>query len=162
MLCLFCSSLAAEPLPVGADAPAVEARDHTGAPINLGERLATGTVLVFFYPKAHTPGCTAQACSLRDAWDTLREREVAVYGVSSDKPKAQAAFKTKHKLPFTLIADPERKVMRAFGKGAWSRQAYLFRDGKLVWRDLKAATKNQAAEALAALDALEAGGASEK
>ena len=156
MLCLFWSSLSGDPLPVGADAPDVIAQDHTGASIDLGKRLSSGTVLVFFYPKAHTPGCTAQACSLRDAWETLRQREVEVYGVSSDKPKTQAAFKAKHKLPYTLIADPERKVMRAFGKHAWSRQAYLFREGKVVWRDLKAATKNQAEEALEALDAASA------
>ncbi|MDQ8208648.1 peroxiredoxin [Coraliomargarita sp. SDUM461003] len=145
---------AREPLEIGSPAPQLTANDDQGERIQLGEALSSGTTLVFFYPKAMTMGCTQQACSLRDAWDELQTRDVQIFGVSTDKAELQAEFRAKHSLPFTLIADPEGHVCEAFGKGKYSRQAYIFHDGVLVWRDLKAATSNQAAEVLAALDEL--------
>lgn len=145
----------ADALPIGAKAPAVESVDHRGETINLGEAFSEKTVLVFFYPKAMTPGCTKQACSLRDGWDALTEKDVTVYGVSSDTIETQAEFRNKHDLPFTLIADRNKKVAQAFGKSRWSRQAYLFHDGILVWRDLSASTSQQMADVLEALDSLE-------
>jgi thioredoxin-dependent peroxiredoxin len=147
--------LGADGLPLGSNAPELQAVDHTGAKIDLGKALKTGTVLVFFYPKAMTPGCTKQACSLRDGWDGLRERDVTTFGISSDTAETQAEFREKHNLPFTLIADRDKRVAEAFGKGRWSRQAYLFRDGVLVWRDLSASTSRQMADVIAALDSLE-------
>lgn len=153
-LSFFNNMLQAGELSIGADAPSVSSVDHQGNPINLGEALGRGTVLVFFYPKAMTPGCTKQACSLRDGWDQLQERDVTIYGVSSDKAKTQAAFREKHSLPFTLIADTNKSVADAFGKGRWSRQAYLFKDGVLVWRDLSASTSGQMGDVIKALDQL--------
>ncbi len=152
---LLTSFLSGEPLEIGATAPNVSATDHQGNTIDLGRELSEGTVLVYFYPKAMTPGCTKQACSLRDGWDELQAREVSIFGVSSDTAEAQAEFHNKYQLPFALIADTDQAVCKAFGKGRWSRQAYLFRDGKLVWRDLNASTTNQADDVLAALDALQ-------
>ncbi len=149
------SLLSADTLQVGASAPDVQSIDHEGNAIDLGEALSKGTVLVFFYPKAMTPGCTKQACSLRDGWDELKTREVTVYGVSSDSAETQAEFKNKHSLPFTLIADRDKKVAKAFGKNRWSRQAYLFKDGKLVWRDLSASTSQQMSDVIQALDELD-------
>lgn len=149
------SSLGADGLPLGSTAPDLQAVDHTGEKIDLGKALKKNTVLVFFYPKAMTPGCTRQACSLRDGWDELRKRDVTTFGISSDTAKTQAAFREKYSLPFTLIADRDKRVAEAFGKGRWSRQAYLFRDGVLVWRDLSAATSQQMADIIAALDSLE-------
>ncbi len=149
------TSLFADPLEIGSSAPQIDVVTDQGETINFGEALSTGTTLVFFYPKAMTPGCTKQACSLRDGWDELQAREVQIFGVSSDTAKTQAEFRNKHSLPFTLIADPEGTLCSAFGKGRYSRQAYLFKDSVLVWRDLKAATSEQAREVLAALDELE-------
>ncbi|NBB78674.1 MAG: redoxin domain-containing protein [Verrucomicrobia bacterium] len=146
------SFLGAQPLELGAPAPAVQAVTDEGESIDFGKELASGTVLVFFYPKAMTGGCTKQACSLRDAWDELSDRDVRIFGVSSDKAATQAEFRSKHSLPFTLIADTEGTVCDAFGKGRWSRHAYIFQDGVLVWRDLSASTSKQAADVLAALD----------
>jgi peroxiredoxin Q/BCP len=146
--------LQADELDLGAKAPAVTSTDHSGIPVDLGKALGEGTVLVFFYPKAMTPGCTKQACSLRDGWDELKKRNVTIYGVSADSVEAQAKFREKHALPFTLIADKDKKVAEAFGKGRWSRQAYIFRDGILVWRDLSASTSKQMEDVLQALDAL--------
>lgn len=146
--------LSADPLEVGSPAPQIKAVSDQGKTFDLGEALSTGTTLVFFYPKAMTPGCTKQACSLRDGWDELKEKNVQVFGVSSDTAATQAEFKGKYDLPFTLIADTDEVVSSAFGKGKWSRQAYLFKDGVLVWRDLKAATAEQANEVLAVLEKL--------
>lgn len=146
------SLLGGQPLEIGSPAPQIHAVTDEGESIDLGQELASGTVLVFFYPKAMTGGCTKQACSLRDAWDELSSRDVRIFGVSSDKAATQAEFRSKHSLPFTLIADTDGTVCEAFGKGRWSRHAYIFQDGKLVWRDLSASTSNQAADVLAALD----------
>lgn len=151
----FNSQLNADELTVGAKAPSVKSVDHTGEAIDLGEALSEGTVLVFFYPKAMTPGCTKQACSLRDGWDELQKRKVTIYGVSSDTAETQAEFRNKHSLPFTLIADKDKAVAKAFGKGRWSRQAYLFKDGVLVWRDLSASTGGQMKDVIEALDELQ-------
>jgi peroxiredoxin Q/BCP len=143
----------AEPLEIGARIPAIEARDQSNQPVQLDEAGKTGYTLIYFYPKADTPGCTAQACSLRDDYEKLQAKGVRVFGVSVDGPEAQSKFREKYKLPFQLIADPEGKVVEAFGvpRGALgfaSRQAFLFKDGVLVWRDLKASTKEQAADVL--------------
>ena len=148
--------LFADPLEIGSPAPKVEAINDAGETVDLGAALAKGTSLVFFYPKAMTSGCTKQACSLRDAWDELQARDLQIFGVSTDKAELQAEFREKHTLPFTLIADTEGKVCQAFGKGRYSRQAYIFIDGTLVWRDIKGATSEQASEVLTALDQLEA------
>jgi peroxiredoxin Q/BCP len=147
-------ALFGEPIELGTPAPQLTVLDHAGRTVDLGQELSTGTVLVFFYPKAMTPGCTKQACSLRDGWDLLQERGVKIFGVSGDTVASQNEFRDKYELPFTLIADTDRKVSDAFGKGHWSRHAYIFRNGKLVWRDTSAATSNQAEEVLAALDEL--------
>lgn len=153
----------AEPLDVGADAPAIAAVNQDGETIQLGDLYKKGLVLVYFYPKADTPGCIAQGCSLRDEFETLTEKGITVVGVSTDTPKDQKAFQEKHHLPFTLIADSDKKVIDAFGVptrdiplmgSLASRQAYLIKGGKIVWRDLKASTKEQAADVLAAVQSL--------
>lgn len=145
----------AEPLAEGAALPAVTVPGHDGKDVDLAQAGASGWTLVYFYPKADTPGCTKQACSLRDAWGQLTAKGVKVFGVSLDKVAAQQAFHAKYQLPFTLLADQQAKVADAFGvphaAGFAKRQAFLFKDGKLVWRDLDAATAQQAAEVLAAL-----------
>lgn len=143
-----------EPLEVGASVPVVEAELQDGRKVALNEVVAKGYALVYFYPKADTGGCTAQACSLRDAYTVLQEKGVLVFGVSRDKMEAQAAFREKYHLPFDLIADPKGDVVAAFGvptvpgAGYSKRQAYLFKDGVLVWRDLAASTKQQADDVL--------------
>ncbi len=153
---VFSSRLHADSLGIGAAAPQIIVADHSGHQIDLGAALSKGTVVIFFYPKAMTPGCTKQACSLRDSWMILQQRNVTIFGVSADTAHKQSEFRDKHQLPFTLIADTEQAVHRAFGKSRWSRHAYIFRDGQLVWRDLKASTATQADDILAALDALDA------
>jgi peroxiredoxin Q/BCP len=149
------SLLLADSLGLGSPAPQLKVLTDQGTTIDLGEALSSGTTLVFFYPKAMTPGCVKQACSLRDGWDKLQSRNVSIFGVSSDTAKTQAKFRDKYTLPFTLLADTDGQIADAFSKSRWSRQAYIFKDGILVWRDLNAATSKQATEILAALDGLE-------
>ena len=134
--------------------PVVAQRNHDGVPVDL-HGSDDGWLLVYFYPKADTPGCTRQACSLRDAFAELVALGVRVVGVSSDAPAAQKAFREKHRLPFELLADEDGRVMAAFGVprvlGFAIRQAFLFKDGILVWRDLSASTARQADDVRAAI-----------
>jgi peroxiredoxin Q/BCP len=152
------SSADAEPLAVGAKAPEVTGITQTGEKINLGDAYKKGLTLVYFYPKADTPGCTAQACSLRDSYAPLQDKGIQIFGVSHDSPESQTKFKAKYNLPFTLIADEEKTVIHAFGVpttlGFASRQAFLIKDGVVVWRDLKASTAKQAEDVLKALSEL--------
>ncbi len=152
------SASAAEPIAVGAALPSVVVNNQEGKPVHLAEAGGKGFLLVYFYPKADTPGCTKQACSLRDSFADLSERGVRVFGVSSDGVKAQKAFREKYSLPFDLLADEEGKLIKAFGVpstlGFAKRQAYLFKDGKLVWRDLSASTDQQAADVLKVMASL--------
>jgi len=149
----------ASPIDVGTRIPNVGGIDQDGNHVDFRKAASTDFVLVYFYPKADTPGCTAQACSLRDAYMKLHDKGVRVFGVSMDSPEAQTKFRAKYNLPFTLIADERAKVIEAFGVprtfGFANRQAFLFHDGMLVWRDLKASTKEQANDVLRVLEHLQ-------
>jgi peroxiredoxin Q/BCP len=143
-----------EPLPVGAPAPDVTAVDQNGKPVNFKEVYAKGPTLVYFYPKADTPGCTKQACSLRDDWSALQEKGVQVIGVSGDTPEDQKKFEEKYKLPFTLVADHDFKVANAFGSPNRARNSFLIKDGKIAWSMLKASTATHSKDVLAAYEQL--------
>ena len=155
----FFSFLRAEPLNVGDQAPQLTATTEEGQQLNLSDVYKKGFTLVYFYPKADTGGCTAQGCSLRDAYEELLDRDVTVIGVSTDTVEAQKKFKEKNNFPFTLIADTDKKVMRGFGQDSVmfaSRQAFLIdQHGKIVWRDLKASTAEQAQDVLTALKTIQ-------
>jgi len=151
----------ATPLAVGADAPDAVLLDVQGAPVHLASFYHPGCTLVYFYPRADTPGCTRQACSLRDDFTRLRQRGVEVVGISADRPEKQRHFQEKRRLPFVLLADHERHAARAFGVpmllGMHYRQSFLIRNRKIVWRDLHASTRDQAADILRVLES-ESGG----
>ena len=143
-------------LKIGDPIPAVTSQDQDGKAVNLAEAGASGYTLVYFYPKAMTPGCTAQACSLRDAYTDLQSKGVKVFGVSLDTVDMQKKFQEKERLPFELLSDQQKQVTAAFGvplmsNGFATRQAYLFKDGKLIWLDTKASTDQQAQDVLAVL-----------
>lgn len=137
-------------------APTPEAVDQSGEPVDFAALYRRGPVLVYFYPKADTPGCTAQACSLRDSYEKLTQAGLTVIGVSTDDAAAQKAFQEKYRLPFMLIADPEGKVLEAFGvnsrMGMARREAFLIRDGEIVWHDGSASTDKQAEDVLEQLE----------
>ncbi|MEM7672018.1 MAG: peroxiredoxin [Verrucomicrobiota bacterium] len=156
---LFSASASArEPLSVGEAAPKLDVMTDAGATLDLAKAYQSGLTLVYFYPKADTPGCTKQACSLRDAYASLEDAGVTVFGVSMDSVEDQAAFKEKYSLPFTLIADKDGALVSAFGvpsRGQFAaRQAFLIKEGNVVWRDLKASTAKQAEDVKMALAAL--------
>jgi len=144
----------AEPLAVGAPAPDISSIDQDGKPVNFKDVYAKGPTLVYFYPKADTPGCTKEGCSIRDSWDDLKKAGIQVLGVSEDPASAQKAFAAKYNFPHTLIADADGKVAAAFqvdmkGKVAM-RQSFLVKDGKIAWNMLKASTDTQAKDVLKA------------
>lgn len=151
---LFGSAHASQGEKVDYAAPAVSGVNQDGVTVNFADVYKKGPTVVFFYPKADTPGCTKQACSLRDAFADLTKDGVQVLGVSFDKPEAQKKFKDKFTLPYDLIADPEGKIVEAFKvekmlKGVLSlakRSCFLVKDGKIVWQDYAAATDQQAAD----------------
>lgn len=140
----------------GAPVPSVIQINQDEEAIDLGHIGSDGYLLVYFYPKADTPGCTKQACSLRDSYAALIDHGVTILGVSNDKPQSQLAFQQKFDLPFDLLADTNHVVMDAFGvpktMGYASRQAFLFKDGILIWKDLSASTAEQAADILNVID----------
>ncbi|HRH95545.1 MAG TPA: peroxiredoxin [Prosthecobacter sp.] len=151
---LFGTAIAGQGEKVSYDAPAVSGINQDGTTVNFADVYKKGPTVVFFYPKADTPGCTKQACSLRDAFADLSKEGVQVFGVSFDKADAQKAFKDKFTLPYDLIADPEGKIVAAFkvekmARGLLSlakRSCFLIKDGKVVWQDYAAATDQQAAD----------------
>ncbi len=149
---MFAANALGQPIEIGASIPSVSQKNQNDKLVDLAAHGKTGYLLVYFYPKADTPGCTKQACSLRDSYAVLTEKKVRILGVSSDTAKSQKAFQEKYKLPFDLLADDDSKVIDAFGVpktiGFAKRQAFLFKDGKLVWKDLSAATDKQAEDVL--------------
>lgn len=149
---------AANALESGDAAPSPIAVDQDGAKVAFADIYAKGVTLVYFYPKADTPGCTAEACSLRDAYADLNASGVQVIGVSEDKTDAQKKFQLKFKLPFTLIADIDGAVANAFGvptlKGFAKRQSFIVKDGKIAWLDKSASTSKQADDVRKALAGL--------
>ena len=146
-------------LKLGDSIPDVTVNDQNDNAVNLLQEAKSGYILFFFYPRALTPGCTAQACSLRDAYSELQEKGVKIFGVSTDTVEKQKKFADKHSLPYLLLADAEKKVIDSFGvplrnNTSASRQAFLFKDSKLVWLDTKASTDKQAEDVLNALEKL--------
>ena len=106
----------------GDEAPRFEAKDQQGNTIRLQDYLGKKLVL-FFYPKASTPGCTAEACDLRDNYQTFLSRGYDVLGVSADSAKRQENFKNKYELPFPLLADEDKAVINAFG--VWGPKKFM-------------------------------------
>jgi peroxiredoxin Q/BCP len=101
-------------LEVGQKAPDFEAKIETGETIKLSD-FKGKKVILYFYPKDSTPGCTAQACNLRDNYEALQKAGYVVLGISSDSEKSHQKFIEKQSLPFSLIADPDLKVHEAYG-----------------------------------------------
>ena len=127
-------------LKAGSPAPDIELLDQDGKPFSLA-KMGKRKVLVYFYPKADTPGCTAQSCGLRDIKDQVGR--TAIVGISPDKPEKQKKFDDKYELGFPLLADTENKVAKAFKvwkkKSMYGREymgiersAFLIQDGTVL------------------------------
>jgi len=106
-------------LETGAMAPDFTLTADDGAEVSLSD-FRGKRVALYFYPKADTPGCTRQACAVRDVYSKLEEEDVVVIGISPDPPEKLVKFREKHNLPFVLLSDPEHKVAEAYG--AWGEK----------------------------------------
>ncbi len=148
------TKLFGESLKVGDDAPVLSAVTDSGTTLNLGDVYKTNPyTVVWFYPKALTGGCTKQGCSLRDASAELTKHGAAVIGVSTDSVEKQKEFKEANHFPFPLLADTDKKVVKAFGQSAVmmaSRECYVIKGGKIVYKDT-GVTDKQADNVLAFL-----------
>lgn len=98
----------------GSKAPPFTLTDAAGGKVSL-EGFAGRHVILYFYPRDDTPGCTKEACGFRDGWDEFTALGAVVLGVSADDAGSHERFAAKYRLPFTLLSDPDRKVMRAYG-----------------------------------------------
>lgn len=112
-------------LKVGDNAPNFEAKDNQGNTIKLND-YAGKKLVVFFYPKASTPGCTVEACNLRDNYHTFLAKGYDILGVSADSAKRQQNFINKYELPFPLLADEDKAVINAFG--VWGPKKFMGRE----------------------------------
>ncbi|MGD0498342.1 MAG: thioredoxin-dependent thiol peroxidase [Bryobacteraceae bacterium] len=146
----------------GDRAPDIRVRTDSGKEFRLSA-LKGKRVVLYFYPRANTPGCTIEACEFRDDIQTFARKGVAVVGVSPDKPAAQANFKEKYKLPFTLLADEDKAVAQAYGvwqeKNMYGKRAMgivrstfvIGPDGRIEKIYSKVTAKGHSAEVLASL-----------
>jgi peroxiredoxin Q/BCP len=146
-------------LKIGDKAPDFKANDQNGTPVSL-KNFKGKKVVLYFYPKDDTPGCTAQACNLRDNYSILMDKDIVVLGVSVDDVKKHKKFEDKYQLPFTLIADTEKTIVADYG--LWgekkfmgktymgtSRVTFLIDEkGKIVHIIDKVDTKNHTAQIL--------------
>jgi peroxiredoxin Q/BCP len=106
----------------GDPAPAFTAPTNGGGTISLSE-LRGKNVVLFFYPKDNTPGCTVEACGIRDHFEDLKKEGAVVLGVSTDSVKSHDKFIEKFRLPFVLLADEDRKIVEAYG--VWGRKSFM-------------------------------------
>ncbi len=109
----------------GQKAPDFTLDDHDGRKVSL-KGLKGKTVVLYFYPKDMTPGCTQEACDFRDNWSAVKKKGSVVLGVSADPVKRHAAFKEKYKLPFTLLSDESKKMLRKYG--VWQKKKFMGRE----------------------------------
>jgi len=108
----------------GSTAPAFKTKDANGETVSLKD-LRGQKVVLYFYPKDDTPGCTKEACSFRDAFSQFKKKGIAVLGVSPDKEASHQKFVAKYNLPFTLLADTDKSIAEAYG--VWGEKKFMGR-----------------------------------
>lgn len=142
------------PLAVGTDAPAFTTKDTNGNTVSLSD-FAGKTVVLYFYPKDDTPGCTKQACSFRDAHSEYISKGIVVLGVSADDEAGHQAFTQKYNLNFPLLADTNKSIITAYdvdGGGYAKRVTYIIDgNGKIIDVDASVNTSTHASDVLAKL-----------
>jgi peroxiredoxin Q/BCP len=157
LVCLPVFTAKANDLQEGQKAPDIQAQDQNGKTIKLSDYAGKSNIVLYFYPKDDTPGCTKEACALRDGHVYLKAAGAVVLGVSSDDVKSHAAFAAKYHLPFSLLADPDKAIINAygvkmFGLGIAKRITFVIdRQGVIrkIFREVKPAGHDQ--EVLAVL-----------
>ncbi len=142
------------PLTVGTDAPAFTAKDTNGNTVSLSD-FAGKTVVLYFYPKDDTPGCTKQACGFRDASADYQSKDIVVLGVSADDEASHQQFTQKYNLNFPLLADTDKTMIKAYdvdGGGYAKRVTYVIDgNGKIINVDSSVNTSSHASDVLASL-----------
>lgn len=109
-------------LKIGDQAPEFTLPDETGNPVSLSDFRGKRVVL-FFYPRDNTPGCTAQACGFRDEYGVIQDKNAVVLGVSGQGAKSHQSFKSKHSLPFPLLSDEDHEMSKQYG--VWGEKKFL-------------------------------------
>jgi len=141
-------------LAVGTDAPTFTAKDTNGNTVSLSD-FAGKTVVLYFYPKDDTPGCTKQACSFRDAQPDYQNKDIVVLGVSKDDEASHQQFTQKYNLNFPLLADTDGSIIKAYdvdGGGYAKRVTYVIDpQGKIAHIDSAVNTSTHASDVLTAL-----------
>ncbi len=112
-------------LKAGDTVPNFKGKDQDGNSISFSDYKGR-RLIVFFYPKASTPGCTVEACNLRDNYELLQEKGYELLGISADSQKRQTNFRNKYQFPFPLLADEEKEVINAFG--VWGPKKFMGRE----------------------------------
>lgn len=128
------SWLFSDPLPVGTDAPPFTLKDEQGNVVSLLQHRGKQNVVLIFYPADDTPGCTKQACEVRDQWSLLSGHDVAVYGMNSGSAESHRKFRAKYRLPYPLLIDEGKRVAGLYNAGGLiiRRTVYLIgKDGKI-------------------------------
>ena len=142
------------PLTVGDNAPGFTVKDTNGNTVSLSD-FKGKTVVLYFYPKDDTPGCTKQACSFRDATAEYKNKDVVVLGVSADDEASHQAFTQKYNLTFPLLADTEKALINSYdvdGGGYAKRVTYVIDgEGKIIHVDASVNTSSHASDVLSAL-----------
>lgn len=115
----------------GKTAPDFALLDENGKPVRLSDFKGKKVVL-YFYPKDDTPGCTKEACGFRDDYATYHENGIVILGISPDSPRSHAKFKAKYNLPFTLLSDPHKEVIQVYG--VWGKKKFMGREYEGVLR----------------------------
>ena len=147
-------------LKVGDTAPDFSLLDERGLPVSLKDYLGKKVVVLYFYPKDFTPGCTAEACSFRDDYKPIQDKGAVVIGVSLDSVESHLKFSEKYLLPFTILSDHKREVAKAYGVlgvGGFLAKRVTFiisKDGKITHVFTKVDVKQHSEEVLKALEEL--------
>ena len=150
------------PPQVGDLAPDFTLPNEAGESVSLSQ-FRGKRVILYFYPKDDTPGCTSQACGFRDSYPIITEKNAVVIGISPDSTKSHAKFKTKHNLPFILLADEQHSVAEAYG--VWGEKSMMGKkymgiirshfvideSGRIVQAEIKVSPADSVKRALAAL-----------
>tara|TARA_B100000700_G_C14957724_1_gene814823 strand:+ start:63 stop:506 length:444 start_codon:yes stop_codon:yes gene_type:complete len=136
-------------LVIGKKAPNFDYKTNDGKSISISN-LKGQKILLYFYPRDNTPGCTKQACSLRDSMELLKDKNIKIIGVSKDSEKSHKNFISKYNLNFDLIPDIERKIIKSYDvqneKGSAFRKSFLIDENGIlikIWDKVKAATHGQ-------------------
>ena len=149
-------------LSIGDSLPIFTLKDQDGLDINSNDLIGLKPLVVFFYPKDFTPGCTREVCDIRDKYEDFTELGAHVIGISSDGVKSHAKFAMRYRLPFTLLSDPKGRTRKQFGVKASllnllpGRETFIFdRQGLLIHRYRNSLATDHMNQALAAIQKLQ-------